>query len=198
MRARAPLALRRKGEEGGRARLSVDETGRTLRARRNKLDRRSGEGGCHPAASTRSNFALRLEHKLQTVVDGRAWRSRDSPRCSRYRRSGPDGGTRCRHTRRTASAGCPIPQGYRRLIVSHPSARCWRRSGAKPSAATPRFAWGHRGGRARCPDGIQPEPLTVSPPFLRPRTGNWQAGRGICRVAAVLRQPGGGLPTAHI
>jgi len=104
MRAHAPLASRREGDEGGRARLSVDETGRTLRARPNKLDRRSGERGGYPAASIRSNFALRLEHKLQTVVGGSARRGRDSLNCSRYRAAVPTA-SRCRHT----------PNGKRRL-----------------------------------------------------------------------------------
>jgi hypothetical protein len=82
VRARTPLASRRYGDEGRRARLSVDKTGRKLRARPSELARRSGE--CSVAAkSIRSNFALRLEHELQTVVDGSAGRRRDSLNCSR-------------------------------------------------------------------------------------------------------------------
>jgi hypothetical protein len=199
MRARAPLALRRKGEEGGRARLSVDETGRTLRARRNKLDRRSGEGDGHPAASTRSNFALRLEHKLQTVVDGRAWRSRDSLLDAHgigeaAPTAEPAVGTRAARQAPAALFLKGIGVSSSRIRRPVVGAGAERNRPQQPRVSV----WGHRGGRARCPDGTQPEPLTVSPPFLRPRTGNWQAGRGICRVAAVLRQPGGELPTAHI
>jgi hypothetical protein len=36
-----------------------------------------------------------------------------------------------------------------------------------------------RGGRAGCPNATQPEPLTVSVLFIRPRTRNWQAACGI-------------------
>ena len=35
------------------------------------------------------------------------------------------------------------------------------------------------GGRAGCPNATQPEPFTVSPTFIRPQTGNWQAACGI-------------------
>ena len=33
----------------------------------------------------------------------------------------------------------------------------------------------HRGGRAGCPDGTQPEQFTVSHLFIRPQAQNWQA-----------------------
>jgi hypothetical protein len=176
MRARAPLASRSNGDEGRRARLSVDETGRKLRARPSKLARRSGERGSHAATSIRSNFALRLEHKLQTVVDGSAWRGRASLNCSRYRQSGPGSVSLSAHAPHDK---CRLPYSLRVGVSSFRSVGpLLAPERSETVRSNPTFGWGHRGGRAGCPDGTQPEPLTVSPSFLRPPTWNWQAGLG--------------------
>jgi hypothetical protein len=54
-------------------------------------------------------------------------------------------------------------------------------SASLPSSSHRHHARGDqvRGGRAGCPNAMQPEPLTISPFFIRPRTRNWQAACGI-------------------
>ena len=73
MKAGAPRNPCRNGDEMQRAAsLSMKGTDRTLRARQTDIASSAGARHMNAAVPIRSNL-LRLEHRLQTVVDGDGW-----------------------------------------------------------------------------------------------------------------------------
>ena len=88
-------------------------------------------------------------------------------------------------TRVTRGSGCPL-----HMRVSASLARSavvganWRRGVRKRRPPWfPTSVWGAiLGERAGCPNATQPEPVTVSASFIRPRRGNWQAVCGAWRI----------------
>jgi hypothetical protein len=77
MKAGAPRSPCRNGDEIQRAAsLSVKVTDRVLRARQTHIVSPADARRMNAAVPIRPNL-LRLEHRLQTVVDGGAWRRRD-------------------------------------------------------------------------------------------------------------------------
>jgi hypothetical protein len=123
----------------------------------------AGERRMNAAVPLQRSNLLRLEHELQTVVDGSAWRRRDYSQVA-YGIGDTAAGSAliCCRTRARGQSGCPAPlRVSARLLRPHRSARLAPErieSGVRRS----RFFGSHRGGRAGCPDGTQPEPLTVS------------------------------------
>jgi hypothetical protein len=80
-------------------------------------------------------------------------------------------------------SGRPLPLRVSASLLSRVlgAASCWihRTGGASKAAAAslPSSSQGRdsSGGRAGCPTATQPEPITVSPFFIRLSAGNWQA-----------------------
>jgi hypothetical protein len=102
MKAGAPRNPCRNGDEMQRAAsLSVKGTNRTLRARQTDIASSAGARRMNAAVSIRSNL-LRLEHRLQTVVDGDAGAAAISLSCWRHGRHRFG----CAHRRRTRAARC--------------------------------------------------------------------------------------------
>jgi len=160
--------------------------GRPFVGEKNGLERRGHKTGVgQPASLRRMNAAvplrsnlLRLEHELRTVVNGSASSCRDYSGCMRYLRHRLGCGNRRRHA---AARKVRLPCSLRVSgSLVRPRAQ---RAGAPErieSGVHLRSPFGsRRGGRAGCPDGTQPEPLTVSDPFLRPLARNWQAACAI-------------------
>jgi hypothetical protein len=100
MKAGAPRNPCRNGDEMQRAAsLSVKGTNRTLRARQTDIASSAGARRMNAAVPIRSNL-LRLEHRLQTVVDGDADAAAISLSCWRHWRHRFG----CAHRRRTRAA----------------------------------------------------------------------------------------------
>jgi hypothetical protein len=77
VKAGVPQAPRRSGDGGRRAaHLSMKETDRKLRARQTDIAPVAGERRMNAAVPIRSNLS-RLEHELQTVVNGSVVSRRD-------------------------------------------------------------------------------------------------------------------------
>ncbi len=181
MKAGAPRTPCRNGDEVQRAAsLSVKVTDRILRARQPNIVSPAGARHMNAAVPIRPNL-LRLEHRLQTVVDGGARAAAITLKRRRHRRHG------CAHRRRHAPHGTlRLPYSFKGISGSLRRPHRVRLNGAgadrKPrSLCDPAIGFGnHRGGRAGCPDGTQPEHFTVSHSFIRPRVRNWQAAYWIC------------------
>src|SRR5208282_3216758 len=148
----------------------------------------AGERRMNAAASIRSNLALlledlRLEHELQTAMGGSAGRHRN------FSIAYGIGATPSQV--HLAPGTCLTPEAPV-VPFSRVSASLARPAviGAflapegfskAASAVVPVvFSGSQYGGRAGCPNATQPEPVTVSMLFLRPRVGNWQAAYGVC------------------
>jgi hypothetical protein len=138
---------------------------------------------------------LRLEHELQTVAGSSAWRCRDFFAYSRHRRDIVPAALFATGTRvaREAPAvlfleGIGFACSFRRL---------WRDLAPQEfetGVLKRRPPWfpvsgSHFGGRAGCPNATQPEPVTVSTFFIRPRIGNWQVACGLWLDFSKFRPP---------
>ena len=182
-RRAARSAPRRRRRTAGRPDCRWSGTDRGLRARPAK-----SVGG--PASAAKRRHAGSIELRCASNMNSKPrWTAAPGAAaitlaCSRYRRSVPTA-IRCQRTHRTVGHRLPYSLRVSALLVPLPSARCWRRSGNESVRSSPVIGRSHRGGRAGCPDGTQPEPLTVSRSFLRPPAGNWQAACGICPNAAL-------------
>lgn len=140
------------------------------------------------AAPLRSDFDLRLEHEFQTVM-GRQRYAPPQSLSNAYGlgRNTVPGAMAAHGTRVTREApvvllleGISVACSYRRRrrqVVLKP----WRQRVPKAGFESgvrlaPVPVVGNQfGGRAGCPNAIQPEPFTVSTSFIRPSMGNWQA-----------------------
>ena len=143
----------------------MTETDRKLRVRLTEIGAPAGERHLNAVEPIRPNL-LRLEHELQTVVDGSALSRRDYSERSRYQRR-PGSTYRCRRVRCAVSSGCPAPLRASGSLL-HPNRWAHYCAGTDRKLRPPSPANGsHRGGRARCPDGTQPEPFDRQPYLLK-------------------------------
>jgi len=161
--------------------LSVSETDPELRVRQTAIAPSACARCLNAAVPIRLNL-LRLEHELQTVVDGSASRRRlllwvltVSAAPLRQQPSPPA---------RAPRGQFRMPCSFKGIGLDFSSASFGASSAPERIESLvrlcPRYRFGsRRGGRAGCPDGTQPEHLTVSHLFLGPRTWNWQAA---CRI----------------
>jgi hypothetical protein len=178
MRAAMPFAPRRIGaDERGLAQLSVNGMDRKPRARHRGATGEPARVATLPHRPDRtSTCASNMNSKPRGAAALRA--------AARSLRA--DGSARCRfrafrHWR--ASREAPAV-----LFLEGIGVACSFRQGRRAFAPdgfgsdirlVPVVVSGNpNGGRAGCPNATQPEPVTVSVPFLRPRVGNWQAGCG--------------------
>jgi hypothetical protein len=149
---------------------------------------------CHATAPNRPNLGfswedfplknLRLEHELQTVAGSSARRCRDFFAYSRHRRDTVPAALFATGTRVTREA--PAVLFLEGIGVACSFRRLWRVLAPQEfetGVQKRRPPWfpisgSHFGGRAGCPNATQPEPVTVSMIFIRPRMGNWQVAFG--------------------
>jgi hypothetical protein len=151
----------------------VNETDRVLRARQTEISPLAGERRMNAAVPMRSNL-LRLEHELQTVVDGSALAAAITLSAHGIG-DAASAAHRCRHA---PHGKLRLPSSFKGIRLANSSASGRRVLAPERIESGVRLApaiGSHRGGRAGRPDGTQPEPLTVSLLFLRPRVRNWQA-----------------------
>jgi hypothetical protein len=167
------------------ASLSVKVTDRILRGRQTAIGSSVGARRMNAAVPIRSNLS-RLEHKLQTVVDGDAGAAAISLKCRRLSAT---------RLRRHSSPSVHAPHGKFRLpcsfegISSLFGSRHWRheRRTDQKRGSKPAFACGPAVAgtiAADVPDaltGTQSEHFAVSHLFIRPQPRNWQAAYRICR-----------------
>jgi hypothetical protein len=141
------------------------------------------------AVPKRSNLS-RLEHELQTAVDGGMQAAAISLS------AGGIGETLRRHflvagARRTVSSGCPAPLRVLALLVRSASLGACLGAGADRKLRPPPLPLSG----ALLADvpitltGHNRNLLTVSPIFLRPGIRNWQAGCGICPKEPLFAAP---------
>jgi hypothetical protein len=146
------------------------------------------------AASIRSSLALlledlRLEHELQTAMGGSAGRHRN------FSIAYGIGATPSQV--HLAPGTCLTREAPVVLFLEGIGVACSSRRHRRFFGAGGVFESGVRRGSRRflgepvrrtllqqafagCPNATQPEPVTVSMLFLRPRVGNWQAAYGVC------------------
>ena len=142
------------------ARLSVKETDRNSesgneRAATGRRDVRYWNA----AVPIRSNL-LRLEHELQTVVDGSIWRRRNLRRVLTVSATPAPAALCCRHMRRSGKLRLPCSlraSGSLIVRIGRPLMAPQRIECAVRLRSS--LSGDPRGGRAGCPDGTQPEHL---------------------------------------
>jgi len=139
-----------------------------------------GERSMNTAEPDELNLDLRLEHELQTVAGSSARRCRDFFAYSRHRRDIVPAALFATGTRVAREA--PAVLFLEGIGVACSFRRLWRDLAPQEfetGVFKRRPPWfpvsgSHFGGRAGCPNATQPEPVTVSTFFIRPRMGNWQ------------------------
>jgi hypothetical protein len=186
MKAGALRTPCRNGDEIKRAAsLSVKVTDRILRARPTDIVSSAGARRMNAAVPIRSNL-LRLEHRLQTVVNGGADAAAISLRA--------DGTRRPLRLRTSPPARAPhdefrLPCSFKGIGGSLFRPHRWRRwrrrdrtTGSKPASAYgSAIGWGTIA--ADVPDALTGHNRNISPSatlFIRPQPRNWQAAYGGC------------------
>jgi len=138
---------------------------------------------------------LRLEHELQTVAGSSARRCRDFFAYSRHRRDTVPAALFATGTRVAREA--PAVLFLEGIGVACSFRRLWRDLAPQEfetGVFKRRPPWfpvsgSHFGGRAGCPNATQPEPVTVSMIFIRPRMGNWQVACALWLNFSKFRAP---------
>ena len=141
----------------------MKETDRKRRAL-TEIGASAGERQSDAAAPMRSNL-LRFEHELQNRGGRRLGAAAITLKCSRHRR------------RRLAMDKVPhgAARSFRLPCFRSIGRRASRRADLMTRVRRLPIIGNHHSGPAGCPDGTQPELLTVSLFFIRLQARNWQA-----------------------
>ena len=190
-----PLAPRRIGDgKRGPARLSVNGTDRGLRARRSASTEQPASVGtspCQPDLTSASLGKICPWKTCASNMNSKPWRAAAPGRCRDFFRLLTASARHCSgsvvrhwHARHARGSGCPFSRGYRRRLLVSPSLARFAPQEFETGVRKRHPPWfpvsgSHFGGRAGCPNATQPEPVTVSRFFIRPRIGNWQVACGL-------------------